>query len=112
MASKDITLQKTKKDGEFAHLLIPTIDYSNFKSFYTFLKEHQQIVMKSKMGQGGAGVYKLSKGKNKYTLSYKNSEENITKRHFKETLDDKPYIFQNTSIPRLLRGIHSIAKSA
>lgn len=90
--------EKIRDDGEFADLLIPTVTHSNFNSLFKFLKEHKQVIAKPNKGQKGEGIYKVSKIKSNYFLSYKEDEKQISKRALKkfskEVLDQKPYVYQ------------------
>ncbi|UJL45903.1 YheC/YheD family protein [Virgibacillus sp. NKC19-16] len=98
LASKEGANEKIKEDGEFAHLIIPTMSHTDFKNFSKFLKEHQQIVMKPRRGQRGEGIFMLAKNRNKYILSYDKKEEVLSKKDLKkfyeETLSERPYIYQ------------------
>ncbi|MFG6119283.1 YheC/YheD family protein [Thalassobacillus sp. B23F22_16] len=108
LSSKSNMYTKLKEDGEFADILIPTIEDSDFKDFYKFLKHHNQIVMKPKRGHKGQGIYKLAKEKNKYILSYGNNSEKISKgklkKFYKKNLAPKNYIYQKYIASRTKHG--------
>lgn len=98
LANKETGGENIKADGEFAHLVIPTIPHTDFSGFYDFLKKHQRIVMKPKRGQRGEGIFMLGKKGNKFILSYEKEEEVLSKmklkKFFRKTLSNRPYIYQ------------------
>src|SRR5690625_366764 len=91
--SKSIdSMKKIKEDGEFADLLIPSIEHSDLKGFFHFINKHQQIIMKPTNGRRGDDIYKLSKKGRKYVLSHGDiSTDNISlsKRQLKNFISKK-----------------------
>lgn len=95
---KNVVYEKVKKDGEFAHLIIPTEKFTKFNSFHKFLKEHGKIIIKPKVGQKGEGIYLLSKKKRHYWLTYNNQTKKLSKYKlkgfFKNKINKERYMFQ------------------
>ncbi|WP_164218469.1 YheC/YheD family protein [Virgibacillus sp. YIM 98842] len=98
LASKEITIEKLMDDGEFSHLLIPTIKHTDFKDFFSFLKKHQKIIMKPSRGERGQDIYMIAKKKNKFIISFETQEITLSKRQlksfFKQKVNERRFIFQ------------------
>lgn len=89
IGTKDEIYNKIKEDGEFAHLLIPTGEYSNFEEFLNFINTHKTIVIKPKAGLRGHNIYMVKQlRRNKFLISYQQSEEKMNKEKLKQLYKD------------------------
>src|SRR5699024_5481654 len=100
---------KIREDGEFAHLLIPTAEYSNFEEFLDFVNVHKTIVIKQKAGLRGHNIYMVKQlRRNKFLISYQQSEEKVNKeklRHlYEDTWHGDRHILQKYIISRTKSG--------
>ncbi|WP_010531638.1 YheC/YheD family protein [Lentibacillus jeotgali] len=107
-APKDIVNKRVLEDGVFAHLVIPSESITDFKTFHNFLKKHETIIIKPKLGHRGEGIYMLSKNKSDYILTYENQDTKLNKRKlkqfFKNDINHEQYIFQKHINSRTKNG--------
>ncbi|WP_236939119.1 YheC/YheD family protein [Evansella clarkii] len=98
LGSKDVVYEKLFKDGEFSHIIIPTLRTENFNEFHNFLENYGEIILKPINGQRGEGIYKLSFYNNHYTLNYNQDEKTLSKEElhsfFSDVISNKRYLLQ------------------
>ncbi|UTR11799.1 YheC/YheD family protein [Evansella sp. LMS18] len=108
LGSKYNIYKKIQEDGEFAHLIIPTIVTEDPSEVYDFLHKHKEIILKPKNGQRGEGIYKLSLKDGHYFLAVNKEEKTLSKQEADDFLNNeikvKHYLYQ--------KCIHSKSKSA
>src|SRR5699024_8239517 len=89
IGTKDEIYNKIRQDGDFAHLLILTSKYSNFEEFLDFINMHKTIVIKPKAGLRGHNIYMVKQlRRNKFLISYQQTEEKVSKEKLKQLYDD------------------------
>lgn len=98
IGSKDLIYNKVREDGEFAHLLIPTGEHSNFEDFLNFINNHGSIVVKPTDGLRGRNIHKVTKHRNKFLVSYQQEEKKVRRKElealYEEEWGPKKYILQ------------------
>ncbi|WP_280770569.1 YheC/YheD family protein [Salipaludibacillus daqingensis] len=97
LGSKDVVNKKIIEDGEFSHLIIPSKTVEDFETFFSFLEENNEIIIKPINGSRGKGIYKLSITENGYLLIFDNKEEVLSKEElydFFEKINYDRFLFQ------------------
>lgn len=106
--TKEKLQEMLKKDGEFAHVLIPTQRIREFNVIEEFINKYSAIVMKPIYGQRGQGVYILKKEENHFNLGYLTQEKKLTLKELKDfylnTIKGNGYIAQKYVTSRSLQG--------
>lgn len=90
IGSKDEIYRSIREDGEFAHLLIPEGEYNNFNEFISFVDEYDKIIVKPKSDLRGHNIFMITKlRRNKYLISYQQTEKKISKKDLEELFKEK-----------------------
>ncbi|WP_017187198.1 YheC/YheD family protein [Alkalibacillus haloalkaliphilus] len=75
IGSKAKLYKAIKESGEFDHLIIPYITTDSPKDVFEFLFQHQEVILKPKIGKKGEHIYKISFiDTNQFMISYETTE--------------------------------------
>src|SRR5699024_8214416 len=95
---KESTNYDLLEDGEYSHLLIPTIGLNEYNDINSFLREYKNIILKPKNGSQGKGIYSLSFYQDEYLLSYGNDTDTLSEAELKDFIEtrlmNRNYIIQ------------------
>ncbi|GAA0469292.1 YheC/YheD family protein [Alkalibacillus silvisoli] len=99
IGSKSKLYKAIKESGSFDHLIIPYITTDSPKEVFEFLFQHQEVILKPKIGKKGEHIYKLTFiDTNEFKVSYETNEQIIDREElisfFTELVTKKKYICQ------------------
>lgn len=90
VGSKPFVFSKMKQSNYLKQFLIPYIEINNRNDILTFLKQHQQIILKPVRGHHGDNVIKIKEHKDKFIITKKQYEHELNSNEFLHFLDKLP----------------------
>ncbi|WP_404455545.1 YheC/YheD family protein [Oceanobacillus kapialis] len=96
--TKSRVYTRLEKDGEFKHILIPTLNINSFSEFQSKLDEYNKVILKPRKGHKGQGIYLITHIENHYVITENDREEKVSleklEQFFIENINIKQYLFQ------------------
>lgn len=95
---KDKLQEAFTDDPNVSKYLIPTINITSFEDIISFMKEHDEIVLKPVYSNQGKNIYKISKNRFRYVLDFYRERQILSKRSlrkfYNKNIKNKVFIAQ------------------